>query len=262
MIFFIQAEDGIRDIGVTGVKTCALLILQASRADLVDGLKEGGRGTSGSVRQQRLRKILVGAQVALSVTLLAGAGLLIASFMRLSEQNLGFRSQHLWTGAITLPTAQYPDAASRQHLVEQVLKALHDVPGVQNATVSGDIPLNGGNRTLYARSDRDLPPVEQRPSAPSHDVAPDFLKTWGIPLLAGREFNEHDTAERQNVVLISQTGARKVFPNENPIGKTLLVTSGGMTGGNCRRGGDRCSTRSGRELGLERRWSWAERRLP
>src|SRR5205809_8080008 len=90
---------------LTGVAMGIYPAWQSSRADLVDGLKEGGRGTSGSVRQQRLRKILVGAQVALSVTLLAGAGLLIASFMRLSEQNLGFRSQHLWTGAITLPTA-------------------------------------------------------------------------------------------------------------------------------------------------------------
>src|SRR5438046_995100 len=212
---------------LTGLLMGVYPAIQASREDLVDGLKEGGRGTSGSIRQQRLRKILIGAQVALSVTLLAGAALLITSFIRLSQQNLGFRSQNLWTGTITLPTAQYPDAASRQHLVEQVLNALHDVPGVQNATVSGDIPLNGGNRTLYARSDRDLPPVEQRPISPSHDVATDFLKTWGLRLLAGREFNEHDTAERQNVVLISQTGARKVFPNENPIGKTLLVTSGG-----------------------------------
>jgi len=199
--------------------------LQASSADLVGGLKEGGRGTSGGLRQQRFRKILVGAQVALSVTLLAGAGLLITSFLRLSQQNLGFRSQHLWTGTVTLPTAQYPDVASRQRFIEQLLNALHDIPGIQNATVSGDIPLNGGNRTLYARADRDLPPVEQRANAPSHDVAPNFLKTWGIPLLAGREFNEHDTAESQHVVLISQTGARKVFPGENPIGKTLLVTS-------------------------------------
>src|SRR5213594_4364466 len=117
--------------------------IQASRADLVDGLKEGGRGTSGSVRQQRLRKILVGAQVALSVTLLAGAALLITSFVRLSQQNLGFRPQNLWTGTITLPTSQYPDAASRQRFVEQLLDALRDIPGVQTATVSGDIPLNG-----------------------------------------------------------------------------------------------------------------------
>src|SRR5437667_6604142 len=212
---------------LTGLLMGVYPAMQASRADLVDGLKEGGRGTSGSIRQQRLRKILIGAQVALSVTLLAGAALLITSFIRLSQQNLGFRPQNLWTGTITLPTSQYPDAASRQRFVEQLLDALRDIPGVQTATVSGDIPLNGGNRTLYARGDRDLPPVEQRTAAPSHDVAPDFFKTWRIPLLAGREFNQHDTVDSQNVVLISQTGAKKIFPGENPIGKTLLVTSAG-----------------------------------
>ena len=68
-------------------------------------------------------------------------------------------------------------------------------------------------------------PVPQRAAAPSHDIAPGYCKTWGIPVLAGRDFDEHDMADHQNVVLISQAGAKKVFPNENPIGKTLLVTS-------------------------------------
>jgi predicted permease len=210
---------------LTGLLMGIYPALQGSHADLVDGLKEGGRGTSGSVRQQRFRKILVGAQVALSVTLLAGAALLITSFIRLSQQNIGFRSQNLWTGGITLPISQYPDAASRQRLAEQTLNELHNVPGVETATISGDIPLNGGNRTLYARGDRDVPPIEKRASAPSHDIAPDYFKTWGVPLLAGREFNEHDTADGQKVCLISQAGAKKVYPNENPIGKTLLASS-------------------------------------
>jgi predicted permease len=211
---------------LTGLVMGIYPALQGSHADLVDGLKEGGRGTSGSVRQQRFRKILVGAQVALSVTLLAGAALLITSFIRMSQQNIGFRSQNLWTGAITLPGAQYPDAASRQRFVEQTLNALRDVPGIESATISGDIPLAGGNRTLYTRGDRDVPPIEKRAAVPSHDIAPGYFRTWGIPLLAGRDFNEHDVAEGQNVCLISQAGAKKVFPNENPIGKTLLVTSG------------------------------------
>ena len=210
---------------LTGLLMGVYPALQASHADLVGALKEGGRGTSGSVRQQRFRRILVGAQVALSVTLLAGAALLITSFIRLSQQNIGFRSQNLWTGAITLPASQYPDAQSRQRFTEQTLNELHNVRGLESATISGDIPLNGGNRTLYARADRDVPPMEKRASAPSHDIAPDYFKTWGIPLLAGREFNEHDTADGQKVCLISQAGAKKVFPNENPIGKTLLVTS-------------------------------------
>jgi len=210
---------------LTGLLMGIYPALQGSHADLVDGLKEGGRGTSGSVRQQRFRKILVGAQVALSVTLLAGAALLITSFVRLSQQNIGFRSFNLWTGAITLPTSQYPNTPSRQRFVEQTLNALHDVPGLESVTISGDIPLAGGNRTLYARADRDVPPIEQRANAPSHDIAPDYFKTWGIPLLAGREFDEHDTANGQKVCLISQAGAKKLYPNENPIGKTLLVSS-------------------------------------
>ena len=88
--------------------------LQSSRADIVDALKEGGRGTAGSVRQQRFRKLLVGAQVALSVTLLAGASLLIASFVRLSNQDPGFKPENLWVGLTVMPQAQYPDVAARE----------------------------------------------------------------------------------------------------------------------------------------------------
>src|SRR5216117_3993906 len=210
---------------LTGLLMGIYPALQGSHADLVDGLKEGGRGTSGSVRQQRFRKILVGAQVALSVTLLAGAALLIMSFIRLSQQNLGFRPQNLWTGAITLPTSQYPDRPSRQRFVEQTLHELRSVPGLESATISGDIPLVGFSRYLYARGDRDVPPVEKREIVPGHEVTPGYFKTWGVPLLAGRDFNEHDTADGQKVCLISQAGAKEVFPGENPIGKTLFLAN-------------------------------------
>jgi len=197
--------------------------LQGSHVDLIDDLKEGGRGTSGSVRQQRFRKILVGAQVALSVTLLAGAALLTTSFVRLSQQNIGFRSQNLWTAAVTLPTVQYTDPLSRQRFVEQTLNELRSVPGLESATISGDIPLVGFSRYLYARGDRDVPQVEERAIAPGHEVTPGYFKTWGVPLLAGREFNEHDTADGHKVCLISQAGAKKVYPGENPIGKSLFL---------------------------------------
>src|SRR5438445_1321341 len=247
---------------LTGLLMGVYPALQASRANLVGGLKEGGRGASGSVRQQRFRKILVGAQVALSVTLLAGAALLITSFIRLSQQTIGFRSQNLWTGAITLPVSQYPDAASRQRFAEQTLNELRDVPGLESATISGDIPLNGGNRTLYARGDRDVLPMEKRASAPSHDIAPGYLKTWGIPLLAGREFNEHDTADGQKVCLISQAGAKKVFPNENPIGKTLLVTSLAVPCEIVGIVGDVRSVRVAEAPGMEFYLPWAQENFP
>jgi predicted permease len=214
---------------LTGLLMGIYPALQGSHGDLVDALKEGGRGVSGSVRQQRFRKILVGAQVALSVTLLAGAALLITSFVRLNQQNVGYQYRNVWIGFVTLPTAQYSDVGTRQRFVEQLLASLRAVPGFESVTVSADIPLlpGGGNATLYSRADGEVLPVDKRSSAPSHDVSPGYFKTWGVPVLAGRDFDEHDTADHQNVVLISQSGAKKVFGNENPIGKALLVTSSG-----------------------------------
>ena len=200
--------------------------LQSSRADIVDALKEGGRGTSGSVHQQRFRKLLVGAQVALSVTLLGGASLLITSFVRLSHEDPGFRFENLWTCFTVTPQAQYPDEATRTRFADQLTKALQATPGLQEATISTSIPLNGGaGATLYARADGNVPPVPERKGAPSNDISPGWLRTLGIPLLAGRDFTEHDAADHPNVVLISASGAKTVFGNENPIGKTLLITS-------------------------------------
>src|SRR5207237_6866604 len=126
---------------LTGVAMGMYPAWQSARADLVDGLKEGGRGTSGSVRQQRFRKILVGAQVALSVTLLAGAALLITSFVKLSRQNIGFHPENMWIGLVTLPQAPYPDLPTRQRFVEKTLAELHRVPSIQSATISAHIPL-------------------------------------------------------------------------------------------------------------------------
>src|SRR5437660_2101530 len=247
---------------LTGLLMGIYPALQGSQADLVDSLKEGGRGTAGSLRQQRFRKILVGAQVALSVTLLAGAALLITSFIRLSQQNLGFHPQRLWTGGITLPTAQYPDNASRQRFAEQFLNALQNVPGLESSTISGDVPLNAGNRTLYARGDRDVPPIEQRANGPSHDIAPGYFKTMGISLLTGREFNEHDTADSQKVCLISQAGAKKVYPGENPIGKTLLVSSLGVPYEIVGIVGDVRSIRVNEAPGMEFYLPWAQENFP
>jgi len=212
---------------LTGVAMGIYPALQTSRADLVGGLKEGGRGTSGSAQQLRFRKFLIGAQVALSVTLLAGAALLITSFVRLSQQSIGYRPDNLWIGFVTLPQARYPDLGSRQRFAEQTLAALRNTLGIESATICADIPLipAGISNTLYARPDGKILPIDKRAAAVFHNIAADYLKTFGIPLLAGRDFNEHDVASGQNVILISQSGAKKIFGSENPIGKTLLVGS-------------------------------------
>jgi predicted permease len=214
---------------LTGLVMGLYPALQSSRADLVDALKEGGRGTAGSVRQQRFRKVLVGAQVALSVTLLAGASLLIASFVRLSQQDPGFKTDNLWAAFTVMPQAQYPDQGARARFAEQLQTALRATPGFQEVMISSGFPLAGGaGATLYTRPEGNVPPVAERKGAPSNDVTPGWFRSAGIPLIAGRDFNEQDVLDRPNVVIISKSGAKTVFGDENPIGKTLLVTSGSV----------------------------------
>jgi predicted permease len=214
---------------LTGLAMGIYPALQSSRADLIDGLKEGGRGTSGSANQLRFRRILIGAQVALSVTLLAGAALLITSFIRLSQQKIGY-SNDVWIGFVTLPDSPYRDIATRTRFAEQTLAALRDVPGLESATISADIPLLPAavSNVLYARTDGEILRIDKRAAAVGHNIAADYLKTWGIPLLAGRDFDEHDTPDRQNVIIISKGGAKKIFGNEDPLGKTLLIGSAGI----------------------------------
>src|SRR5438067_640615 len=205
------------------------LALQSSRADLVDALKEGGRGTQGSVRQQRFRKILVGAQVALSVTLLAGASLLITSFVRLSQQDPGFKTDNLWIGVTALSQAQYPDQASRARFAEQLQTALRATPGFEDLMLSSAFPLfSGPSVTLYTRPEGNVPPVAERKGAPSNDIMPGWFRAAGIPLIAGRDFNQQDVMDHPNVIIISKAGAKTVFGDENPIGKTLLITNGSV----------------------------------
>jgi len=215
---------------LTGLAMGIYPALQSAKANLVEGLKEGARGSSGSAQQLRFRKILIGAQVALSVTLLAGAALLITSFVRLSQVNIGYHTDHVWFGFVTLPEPRYPDLGARTRFAEQTLAALRNVPGLDTSTICADIPLfpGAGNNILFSRPDGEILPLDKRAAAAYHNITADYLKLWGIPILSGRYFDEHDTADRPNVLLISQSGAKKIFGNENPIGKTLLVGSGSV----------------------------------
>src|SRR6266513_1156247 len=214
---------------LTGLLMGIYSALQGSHADLVESLKEGGRGTAGSLRQQRFRKILVGAQVALSVTLLAGAALLITSFIRLSQQDPGFKTDNLSIGVTALSQAQYPDQASRARFAEQLQTALRATPGFEDLMLSSTFPLFGGpSVTLYTRPEGNVPPVAERKGAPSNDIMPGWFRAAGIPLIAGRDFNEQDVMDHPNVIIISKAGAKTVFGDENPIGKTLLITNGSV----------------------------------
>lgn len=208
---------------ITGLLMGLYPAWQSSRADLVDGLKEGGRGTSGGRGQHRFRRGLVTAQVGLSVVLLACAAMLVSSFVRLSRQETGFRSERVWTGGVGLPPAQYPDPAARARFVERLQTELQTAPGVEAVSISDAVPLSGNySRAPYARVDGNPLPVNQRPLGLTRSVSPGYFRTLGIPLLSGRDFTEQDKVDSPFVVILSNSTAKKLFPNEDPIGHQML----------------------------------------
>jgi putative ABC transport system permease protein len=208
---------------ITGLLMGLYPAWQSSRADLVDGLKEGGRGTSGSRSQHRFRRGLVTAQVGLSVVLLACAAMLVSSFVRLSRQETGFRSERVWTGGVGLPPAHYPDPAARARFAERLQTELQTAPGVEAISISDAVPLSGNySRAPYARVDGNPVPVNQRPLGLTRSVSPGYFRTLGIPLLSGRDFTEQDKVDSPFVVILSKSTAKKLFPNEDPIGHQML----------------------------------------
>ncbi|MEY2504060.1 MAG: hypothetical protein QOG27_340 [Verrucomicrobiota bacterium] len=240
---------------------------QSSRADLVDGLKDGGRAMTGSIGQQRFRRGLVAGQVALSVVLLAGASLLIASFVRLSRQPTGFSAERLWVGFIGLPPAQYPDSESKERFANRLQEELKNTPGIESAAISDGVPLaGGGGRSPYARVDGNPVPVNQRPLGLTRSISPGYLKTFGIPLLAGRNIDERDALDKPLVVLVSKATAQKLFPGgEDPIGKRIFFGTDNNTGLPCEIigvVGDVRSTRLDRPNDIEFYRPWPQRSFP
>jgi predicted permease len=252
---------------LTGIAMGMYPAWQSSRADLVDGLKDGGRSMTGSLGQQRFRRGLVAAQVGLSVVLLAGAALLIASFIRLSRQPSGFKPDRLWVGFIGLPPGQYPDPESKGRFANRLLDELKNTPGLESAAVSDGVPLGGNqSRSPYARVDGNPPPINQRPLGLTRSISPGFLKTFSIPLLAGRDLDERDAVDKPYVVLLSKSTAQKMFPvGEDPIGKRIFFGTDNNTGLPCEVVGvvgDVRSIRLDRQNDVEFYRPWAQRAFP
>jgi putative ABC transport system permease protein len=203
---------------------------QSSQTNLVGGLKDGGRAISGSLSQHRVRRGLVAAQVALSVLLLAGAALLLTSFFRLSHEEMGFRAEKIWIGGVALPTARYPDDAAYVRFAERLQSELKNAAGVEAVAITDSVPLSGAySRTAYALADGSAPPVTQRPIGFNHYVSSGYFRTFGMSLLAGRDFDDRDIDGHPLVAVISRATADKVFPGLNPVGRRLLF--GGLDGG-------------------------------
>lgn len=211
---------------LTGVLFGLAPALQASKIDLNEALKEGGRGMCESHRRNRLRSLLVVSEIALSLMLLVGAGLLIKSFQHLRDVKPGFTPEHVLTMIVPLPYAKYHEPQQRADFYRQLVERVKALPGVASAGMVLNLPLNGGGFSVWRSFIREGHPMTTEESANASYLVttPDYFRTMEIPLLAGRNFNDRDTENSPMVVIISETMARRYFGSkEDAIGKRITM---------------------------------------
>jgi putative ABC transport system permease protein len=195
--------------------------LQSSGADLQTALKEGGSAGEGP-RRHWLRSALVVLEVAASVVLLAGAGLLIKSFVRLQQADVGLRPEHVLTMGVALPPAKYVTPQATIAFYERLLERVTVLPGVDSAGIISLLPLQQtGFNDGFNLEGRDPYPPGQAPIAEKRAVSPDYFRALGVPLIAGRFFNAQDQANSTRVAIVNQTLARQYLADQNPIGKRI-----------------------------------------
>ena len=195
--------------------------LHISKTDVQDAMKETGRGTAGSARHTRLRHALIVTEVALSVVLLAGAGLLFRSFMRLQSVNAGFTPQQVLTAQLSPAGPKFKGDPDYVAFYEQVLDRVSAIPGVQSAGVINVLPLTAGPTIAFRVDGRPILTQDKWPPTEFRSVSSDYFRTMNIPVLQGRAFTKADDANAPRRLMINQALAQRDFPDENPLGKRL-----------------------------------------
>jgi putative ABC transport system permease protein len=192
-----------------------------TRQSAADALR--GSGRRATVARRGPRHLLVIAEVALSLMLLVGAGLLLHSFARLTHVPVGFNAEGLLTMRVSLPTSTYADAAAMRAFMSRLMTRLAATPGVASAAASMALPPTITTMAPYLTGDQPPVGIGERPVAQWSAITPGYFATMGIPLLAGRVITDRDAEQSPLVVVISQGLAKRAWPNESPIGRTLLV---------------------------------------
>jgi putative ABC transport system permease protein len=206
---------------LTGLIFGAAPALQASKVGLNESLKDGGRGASGVGRHRMLRSLVV-AEVALSLVLLIGAGLMTRSFMRLQHTSAGLNPENLLTLRLNLPVSKYDTPEKRQAFYKELLERIGAAPGVAAAGAVSNLPLGGDNwgRSLTVEGFPVLP-VGQAPAVNHCVITPNYFRAMGIPILMGRDFTNADASDLMKVTIIDERLAREYWPNESPLGKRV-----------------------------------------
>ena len=210
---------------VTGLLFGLVPALEATRLNLNDTLKEGGKGSGQSARSQRLRGALVITEVAMALVLLAGAGLLVKSFVGLQRVNTGFNPENVLTMVLRLPGAKYQEVPQLTAFFNQTMERLRTLPGVRNVGMVNYLPFYGGlgAGTGFTIEGRPAPAPGDIPTTDVRVTDGGYFAAMGIPLLRGRNFTDVETREERHVILINDALARKYFPGENPLGKRIAV---------------------------------------
>ena len=209
---------------LTGILFGFAPAIQIARSELFETLKEGGRGSTGGRRGQFVRSSLVVAEIALSLILLVGAGLLMRSFFLLMSENLGFNPSNVLTMQIWLPESHYAPGPPLVNFYQQMIEHVATQPGVKSASAVNFLPLSGwGDYCNLDIAGRPAPPPDQ-PFTAQYRVADwRYLQTMGIPVKAGRGFTSSDGPDAQGVVLLNEALAKLYWPREDPIGKQIRI---------------------------------------
>ncbi len=199
---------------------------QASRTDVQLALKTGSAGSGDPPSVKRARDWLVIGEIALTLTLLVAAGLILKSFSQMQSLQLGYEPRGLFTARLELPWKSYSSREKVVTFTKELLDCVRQLPGVQSVGIGSNSPLMGGWQTGFVREGVPTPSPSNMPSADLEVITGDYSATFKAPLLRGRIFNERDTKDSPRVVIIDQAMAEQYFPGEDPIGKRMSVDAG------------------------------------
>lgn len=211
---------------LTGIVFGIFPALQLARINLNTTLRDEGRGTSAGYARAQMKNLLVVSQVALSLLLLIGAGLLLRSFERLLRVDPGFDAQNVLTMNVSLPTVKYSKPEQQIMFFDELLRRTSALPGVDNVAISAALPLSWKRITPVLPEGQQEMPLAQRPFIDIEAISPQWFRTMKVPLHAGREFTAADNAQAPKVVIVNEAFAKRFWPNQNPVGKNIIVGRG------------------------------------